>query len=152
MHQSQESPKWLAVEAVAQSVADSLHYRDEKSYHLEAYCIMPNHVHVVFTPLLKAASLTPKHTAKGLRLVSDLPDLEAIMHSLKSYTANQANKLLQRSREFWESESYDHWVRDDKEFRRIVRYVLENPVKAGLLNNRREWKWSYVRDSKFLME
>ncbi len=152
LHQSQESPKWLSDASVAQMVADSLHYRDEKAYQLDAYCIMPNHVHAVFTPLLQDESLTPKQTGKGLRFVSDLPDLEAIMHSLKSYTANQANNLLQRSGEFWESESYDHWVRDDEEFRRIVKYVLDNPVKAGLVNNWRDWQWSYVRDSKFLME
>ena len=147
LHQSKDSPRWLQEEAVAQLVADSLHYRDGKACRLDAFCIMPNHVHAVFTPLLKVESLTPQQTDKGLRYVGDLPDLQAIMHSLKSYTAQAVNKHLSRAGEFWESESYDHWIRNDAEFRRIVRYVLENPVKAGLVQEWQDWKWSYVRSS-----
>ena len=54
------------------------------------------------------------------------------MHSLKSYTANEANKLLRRTGQFWQHESYDHWVRDEDEMERIVAYINANAVKAGL--------------------
>ena len=77
---------------------------------------------------------------------SEDPPLNIIMHSLKSWTANQANGLLGRNGQFWEHESYDHVVRSDEEFHRVVNYVLNNPVKAGLVRDWREWRWSWKRE------
>ncbi len=55
-----------------------------------------------------------------------------LLRSLKSYTGREANKLLGRTGEpFWQKESYDHWVRDDDELRRIRVYIEQNPVKRG---------------------
>ena len=48
---AQNGPVWLKDERIAKEVADSMHYLDGKVYHLDAYCIMANHVHAVFTPL-----------------------------------------------------------------------------------------------------
>lgn len=67
------------------------------------------------------------------------------MHSLKRHTARQANLLLGREGEFWQDESYDHVVRDEAEYRRIVTYVLNNPVKAGLVDAWRLWRWNFSR-------
>ncbi len=104
--------------AVAEMIAHALQYFEEVRYRLFAWCVMPNHVHVVFQPLAD-------HTLAG------------IVHGWKSYTAKEANRLLQRTGVFWQREYYDHLVRDEGDFRRVVRYVLENPNKAGL----REWPW-----------
>ena len=71
--------------------------------------------------------------------------MASIMHSLKGYTSYEANRLLERSGEFWEHESYDHFVRDAKEWERIVAYVLNNPVKGRLVQHWHDWKWSYRR-------
>jgi REP element-mobilizing transposase RayT len=73
------------------------------------------------------------------------PTLGVIMKSLKGYTAHEANRLLGRKGEFWEAESYDHFVRDDTELARIINYVLNNPVKAGLVKDWRDWKWNWRR-------
>jgi putative transposase len=78
--------------------------------------------------------------------VSHSQPLNVIMQSLKGWTAWRSNRALGRKGAFWERESYDHVVRDDVEFHRIVRYVLNNPVKAGLVKERREWKWSYRQE------
>ncbi|MCA8937286.1 MAG: transposase [Planctomycetes bacterium] len=102
----------------AQIVADSLGHFDDDRYVLHAWCVMPNHVHVVFT------------VAEGHRL-SD------ILHSWKSFTANTCNKLLGRRGPFWMDESFDRLIRDETEFNRRVRYTLDNPIKAGL----HDWKW-----------
>ena len=51
--------------------------------------------------------------------------------------------MLGRSGAFWQHENYDHVVRDEAELNRIVAYVLDNPVRAGLAQSREEWKWSY---------
>ena len=79
---------------------------------------MPNHVHVV----IKAYSNY---------------DLETILHSWKSFTSTAANKILERKGVFWQREYYDHLIRNEKDFIRIVEYVLDNPLKAGL----KDWQW-----------
>ncbi|MAU00364.1 MAG: hypothetical protein CL608_24750 [Anaerolineaceae bacterium] len=61
------------------------------------------------------------------------------MHSLKRYTAVEANKVLGRQGQFWQHESYDHIVRDEAELQRIRQYVLNNPVKAGLVDSAEQW-------------
>ena len=67
------------------------------------------------------------------------------MQSLKGFTSREANRLLERSGTFWEHESYDHFVRDEDEWKRIIAYVLNNPVKAGFVKDWKEWEWSYCR-------
>ena len=124
-----DSPRWLENPRIAELVVDSLHYRHGRVYHLNAFCIMPNHGHVVFTPLAKEDGTC--HS------------LAAIMHSLKRHTARQANLILGREGDFWQHESYDHVVRDLEEYQRIVAYVLNNPVKAGLVREWQDWPWSY---------
>jgi putative transposase len=68
------------------------------------------------------------------------------MHSLKSYTAHQANKLLARTGPFWQHESYDHWVRDEDELERIVAYINANSIKAGLADRAHEFCWCSAHD------
>jgi hypothetical protein len=63
--------------------------------------------------------------------------------TLKGYTARQANQLLQRAGQlFWQTESYDHSVRDLLEGQRIRAYIENNPVKAGLAAHAEEYPWS----------
>lgn len=117
----------LSDKRVANIVADAIKYRDGKEYDLYTYCIMPNHVHMVFSV---------KRFDKSLY---------KILQSLKRFTAREANKILRRTGAFWQHESYDHVVRDQEELQRIVRYVLNNPVKAGLVTDWQRWPWSYLR-------
>ena len=55
---AETGPVWLKDDRIAKEIAGSLHYRDGKVYCLDAYCIMSNHVHVVFTPLARQPSRT----------------------------------------------------------------------------------------------
>jgi REP element-mobilizing transposase RayT len=139
-------PTWLKADEVARIVADALHWRDGKVYRLDAYCIMSNHVHAVFTPYLSENGVRTVQTENGLRYESDDAPLDVILHSLKSWTASEANTLLNRTGQFWQHESYDHVVRSGEEFDRIVNYVLQNPVKAGLVTNWQEWRWNWKRE------
>ena len=84
---------------------------------------MPNHVHV----LLK---ILPNHA------------LAEISHSWKSYVAHQVNKLLGLDGPFWAREFYDRFIRDEKHFKNVVKYIHQNPVKAGLVGKAEEWEWS----------
>ena len=68
-----------------------------------------------------------------------------ILQDLKKYTARKCNKLLNRSGSFWQHESYDHVIRNEEELNKIVEYILNNPVKAKLVENPYDWKWSYYK-------
>ena len=70
------------------------------------------------------------------------------MHSIKRYTARQCNQRLGLQGPFWQQESYDHWVRDFDELDRIIRYIEENPVKAGLAETPEVWPFSSARARK----
>ena len=133
LHRS-SGPHYLKQATLAQLVADSLHYRDQRVYRLDAFSILSNHVHVVFAPLQNGVH--PDGREKYHKL-------SKIMQSLKRHTARECNLLLGRSGTFWQAESYDHVVRDSAEWERIVRYVLNNPVKAGLVSTWRQWPYSY---------
>ena len=119
-------------------MAEAMHYRDGNVFDLHAFCIMPNHIHAVFKPVCRAEC----HCAPRSE---DHPDLPKVMQSLKRPTARQANILPGREGAFWQDESYDHAIRDNEEYIRIIRYVLENPVKAGLASKWDEWQWTYCK-------
>ncbi len=146
LHKEESGLVWLKDQQIANLVAESLQYRNGKIYKLVAFCIMSNHVHVVFTPLLNEKSLTEVAASNPLRYESCELTLGAIMQTLKGYTAHEANKILNRTGQFWEVESYDHQVRNAEELGRIVKYVLNNPVKAGLVKDWRDWKWNWLAE------
>ncbi|OGU55715.1 MAG: hypothetical protein A2V66_13840 [Ignavibacteria bacterium RBG_13_36_8] len=149
LSKSKSGKLWLRDERIASIVKDSIHYRDGKEYLLIAYCIMPNHVHLVFTLIVERFAESLKGTEHnkmqqvGRNSVSPYI-VTKILQDLKKYTARESNKILNRKGQFWQHESYDHVVRDEDDLRRIVEYVLNNPVKAGLINRSEDWKWSYV--------
>ena len=97
---AESGPVWLKDNRIAKEIARSLHHRDGKMYCLDAYCIMSNHVHVVFTPLAIQSSKTDiVNLAENTAQTEDLRynSLSSIMQSLKGYTARKANLLLGRS-------------------------------------------------------
>ena len=148
LDKANHGPVWLKNEKVAQLVIESLKYRDGKIFQLNSYCVMSNHLHTVFRPYLDNKSVRLDSSSSRPEYLSKEPPLDVIMHSLKSYTANEANKLLGRSGAFWETESYDHVIRNEAEYQRIQNYVVKNPVKAGLVTDWREWPWSWKREPK----
>ncbi len=157
LDRAQTGPLWLKEPEVAQLVADALHYLDGKKYSLVTHSIMPNHVHAVFTPLLATpaartsrdpeawAVATAREATNETSHGRAYHSLASIMHSLKGYTSNRCNSVLNRTGQFWEHESYDHIVRDEAEESRIVEYILNNPVKAGLVECWQDWPWNFWR-------
>lgn len=149
-------PLWLREARVAAIVDEALRRRDGKVYRLDAFCVMPNHVHAVFAPLLteQAARQAAEETirrrrpgqAEGGKQEKAEFALASIMQSLKGWTARACNLALGRDGQFWQHESFDHVVRNQAEWERTVRYVVNNPVKAGFVEHWRDWKWSYCRD------
>ena len=115
---------WLRRDDIAKIVAEALRFFDNKWYRLLAWTIMPNHVHVVVQPIAEKS-------------------LFEICASWKRFTSRVANKVLQRSGPFWQSESFDHLIRNQESLEKWVEYTWRNPEVAGLLG----WKWRWRIDS-----
>ena len=146
LHKSQFGPCWLEQHDIAKTVSDGLHALDGDAYRLDAYSIMSNHVHVVFKPSLTADEVIETCDPFGRVIIDSLhPSLARIMQSLKGRSAYDCNKLLGRRGQFWEHENFDRVIRTGK-FNSTIRYVLNNPVKAGLVDAWRDWRWNYLRD------
>ena len=114
---------WLGRQEIAEIVRGTLYFHHNKKYVLDSWVLMPNHGHILVTPI------------PGVHL----PD---IMHSIKSYSAQMANKLLGRKGQFWQHESFDRYIRSQKHFEAVRRYIEQNPVKAGLCKKPNEWRFS----------
>ncbi len=146
LHEASTGPMWMQDEKVAATVAESLHRLDGEAYRLDGYTVMSNHVHALFKPCLSETELHETLDETGhLGFIGEHPGLSRIMHALKGRSARESNLTLSRTGAFWEHESFDHVVRAGK-FNHTLRYILNNPVKAGLVNDWREWRWNYCRE------
>jgi putative transposase len=115
---------YLRQPAVADMVVDAVYYNAKTlgQYGLHAFVVMPNHVHLLVTPAVALPRLTK---------------------SLKGITAKRANVMLgSTGTSFWREESYDRLVRNEREFERIRNYIEANPVRAGLVMQASEYRWS----------
>ena len=117
---------WLHRPDIARLTEDALLHFDVQRYNLLAWCVMPNQVHAMI------------ETREGF-------SLPAVLHSWKSFTANQANKILQRRGDFWQREYLDRYIRNAEHYAQAVAYIEENPVKAGLVRVKTDWPWSSAR-------
>ena len=117
-------PTFLNIPKIAAMVVAAIRDGDQRfhRYELHAFVVMPNHVHLLVT------SKTP--AAHWLR-------------SLKGFTGHEASGTLTlNGTPFWQDESYDHLIRNDRELASVHRYIETNPVKAGLANKPEEFPWS----------
>ncbi len=116
-------PNWLADSDCATIVATALREFDGERYDLLAWCVMPNHVHVL------------------IRQREGWP-LGRIVQSWKSYTARQINHRLARRGAFWAADYFDRYVRNEEQLIGGIRYIEANPVKAGLCARPEDWPFS----------
>ena len=128
---SKEVPDLLVNPALASYISEALHFHDNERYELIAYCIMPNHVHAV---------ICPKQNKAG-----DIVPVSRITYSWKRYSAANINKYLDKKGSVWQAESYDHIIRNEHEFYKVIEYVISNPVEAGLVEHWHEWKHTWVK-------
>lgn len=144
MHASMSpSPKPAAIVGwnilVAQIVRREIHALHPHHYHLLAYCLMPNHVHLLVDT--QDIPQPPPHK-DGTRFT---PPVYALW-LLKGRTAHLCQKRLGRTGRFWSREYSEHLVRDGREYKRILAYIANNPVQAGLARHWQDWPHTFVAD------
>lgn len=108
---------------VATIVQDALLFFDGTRYRLHAWCIMPNHVHVLMTPLGEQSHAS-------------------LVNSWKSFTALQINRALKRNGQVWFREYFDRKIRNENHFETARYYIEQNPVKARLCDSAEKWALS----------
>ena len=117
-----EGPTWLREPEIARCVMDGILEGVGAEYDLQAFVVMPNHVHILITPGIELAKITRR---------------------IKGKSARRANAILRRTgRPFWQDESFDHWIRDSRQFEKVRTYTERNPVDAGLVNTPEQWPYS----------
>jgi len=117
-------PMWLKEPRVASAVCQAIHQAESPRQlcKLGGFVVVSNHVHVLVMPLQPASKVT---------------------HWIRGVSARNANRILNRTgAAFWQHESFDHWVRSLSEYERILNYIEQNPVRAGLAASSEQWPWS----------
>jgi len=126
---------------VAHIITEKLNTMDGHYFELQAYCVMPNHLHLLIDTSIQLAG---KHIDES-NLDDNYIQLNTTLKHFKGATGYNSNQALGRSGKFWQRDSYDHYVRDDREWNNVVNYILNNPVKAGLVQTSFDWQYSYYR-------
>lgn len=111
---------------IAAMVQAALLFFEAQRYRLDAWAVMPNHVHVLFLPFAQWS-------------------LSQIVHSWKSYSAKKANRMLGRSGAFWQEDCRDRYIPDEEHFLAARAYIEDNPVKARLCTRAGEWPFGSAR-------
>ena len=107
----------------AEVVEGALLHFDSERYRLLAWCVMPNHVHVVVEQM------------QGWPMAS-------VVHGWKSFTANKLNEVFRRTGRVWLREYFDRFMRNDDHLSTTIAYVERNPVAAGYVKRPGDWRWS----------
>ena len=114
---------YLRNQQVAGLVESTLLHFDLARYRLIAWIVMPNHVHVL------------SETFPGFPMSS-------VLHSWKSYTSKEANRVLNRNGTFWQRDYFDRFIRDAAHLGNAIRYIHDNSVNAGLCASPEDWPFS----------
>ena len=133
-----------ALSPVARTVVlDSLRHFHGDRYDLLAACVMPDHVHFLLRPLPK------ENDAEGQPVFWSLSDL---MHSLKSFTAHEINRIEGGTGAIWEKERFDRYVRSDRDLEEKFQYILRNPWDAGVVKQTEDYPWVWVPEDETVAE
>jgi len=111
---------WLARPEIAPLVERALLHFDGERYRLLAWCVMPNHVHVLI------------ETRSGFRIGD-------VVGGWKSWTAKEINRILEREGKVWMADYHDRYIRDEKHLQTAIDYIENNPVSAGLVKRAEDW-------------
>ena len=128
---SQDIPRLLHIDGIREIIEESFRHFDGLRYNLLCYCIMPNHVHVLIYPLVQEdGKIFP---------------ISHIIYTWKKFTAAKINQMLGKQGNLWQKEAYDSLVRIDTGLGKVLDYIVNNPVKAGLVGDWQDWKGTFVK-------
>jgi alanyl-tRNA synthetase/REP element-mobilizing transposase RayT len=110
---------------------------EQRRYQLFAACVMPDHVHFLMEPQIKAEDKDGKPV---------FWPLSEILHSIKSFTAHEINKAENENGQIWENESFDRLIRGDADLEEKFHYICRNPWDAGVVPQTENYPWLWTPD------
>jgi REP element-mobilizing transposase RayT len=124
--------KWILPECLRRVVLDCCLHDDGRSIDLRAVVVMPDHVHMIFTPLVDEDA-------------AEVFSLARITNAIKGVSAHKINRVLGRAGHVWQAESFDHVIRSSENLDQKIRYVIDNPVRRGLVADPSDYPWLWHR-------
>ena len=109
-----------------------------KRYELYVAVVMPDHVHMILTPLIDRQQ--------------EIVSLIAIMRAIKGASGRAINQRMGRHGAVWQEESFDHVLRSSESLDAKIDYVLQNPVRKGLVRDWRQYSWAWQRSERATAE
>ena len=112
---TQNRNTYLSEFYLARAVIHELRFlHDEQKIHSLAWVVMPDHLHWLFQ-------------------LNENEQLSNIINLLKGRVSRKVNKMLNKKGKFWQSAYYDHALRKDEDIKKVARYIVANPFRAGLV-------------------
>jgi len=140
LHSIVNGPDFLKNDHLKDIIKDELFRYDGHLYDLICFCIMSNHVHILIDTSFQMSEIINEEELN----MKYIP-LDQVMKKIKGPTAMYCNKALSRNGQFWERESFDIYIRNEKMLNKIVSYIHQNPVKAGMVKEWDKYSYSYLK-------
>lgn len=140
LHKIVNGPIVLSQKEILDKTKEVLHRFDGEFYDLICYSIMSNHVHILID-----TSIQIKEDQYFDEITDKFTTLDQIMKRVKAPIARFANTILNTSGQFWERESYDIYIRNEIMKSNVISYILENPVKAKLVESWKDYSGNYLK-------
>ncbi len=135
-----DGPLYLADLSIREILKEQLHRYNNELYTLICYCIMSNHVHILIDTNTQLSEIIEDN-----QIEMNYQPLDLIMKKIKGPSAWYSNKYLNKHGQFWERESFDIYIRNEKMFNNVITYILENPVKAKIVEKWDDFPGNYLR-------
>jgi REP element-mobilizing transposase RayT len=124
--------RWILPERVRSIVLGCCLHDNGERFDLRVAVVMPDHVHMIFTPLLNQQAL-------------EIYSLAEIMEAVKGASAHKVNKMLGRKGRVWQAESFDHVIRSSENLDAKIEYLLQNPARLGLVQEWSDYPWLWKK-------
>jgi len=124
--------RWILPALSRDIVLSSCCHDHRKRYELYVAVVMPDHVHLILTPLINEQTC-------------EIHSIVEIMRVIKSASSHLINRQLHRRGAVWQEESFDHVLRSSEGLDAKVLYVLQNPERKGLVRDWRDYRWVWQR-------
>lgn len=123
--------RWVIPETVRSLVLESCLRFHGIKLHMYVAVVMPDHVHLIFQTLVDQTA-------------NEIPTLPEVMSGIKGASAHAINRALKRKGTVWQPEFFDHVIRSSESLDSKIRYVRNNPVRAGLVNLPGDCQWLWT--------
>ena len=126
--------RWTLPESVRTLILESCLHDHGVKVDVHAIVIMPDHVHVILTPLVNDN-------------LQEMFSLAEITQAIKSASAHRINRQLQRTGIVWQEESFDRVLRAPEKLDEKITYIANNPVRRGLVTKPSDYPWLWLRET-----